>query len=263
MNHRDERMQPPSDRDPWPSAPERQSYGRWWGGSTGRLEDRERGAPQYAYGGAQRDPGAYWRDRSSWQDDYGFGQRAHWHEPELFGRHEDPRYYGTGAPGYGGPGYTGGAYGFGRSAPRESTRLEGDYSDESAVSYEHDERRRRAAGRGGLHGERPWRERPFPRGPKGYQRSDERIKEDICERLMQSYFIDSSEVSVDVRGAKVMLEGTVPERYMKHAIEDVVDACLGVEDIENRIRVVSGLAATQQPPLTPPSTTLSGSKAKQ
>ncbi|MFO7275428.1 MAG: BON domain-containing protein [Pseudomonadota bacterium] len=75
------------------------------------------------------------------------------------------------------------------------------------------------------------------RGPKGYQRSDERLKEDICERLMQAEHIDSSEVTIEVQAGRVTLEGTVPERYMKHAIEDLVDACPGVQDIDNRIRV--------------------------
>jgi hypothetical protein len=35
----------------------------------------------------------------------------------------------------------------------------------------------------------------------------------------------------------VTLEGTVPERQMKYAIEDVVDRCWGVQDVENYIRV--------------------------
>lgn len=73
--------------------------------------------------------------------------------------------------------------------------------------------------------------------PKGYRCSDERLWENICERLMQAEDIDSSDVSVKVQGARVILEGTVPERYMKHAIEDLVDACPGVQDIDNRIRV--------------------------
>jgi len=54
---------------------------------------------------------------------------------------------------------------------------------------------------------------------------------------MEARHIDSSDVTVEVTGAKVVLEGTVPERRMKHAIEDLVDACPGVQDIENRIRV--------------------------
>jgi hypothetical protein len=84
---------------------------------------------------------------------------------------------------------------------------------------------------------RPDLRHPFRRGPKGYQRSDERIREDLSDRLMQSMHIDSSEVSVEVANGKVTLEGTVPERRMKHAIEDLAESCGGVQDVDNRIRV--------------------------
>jgi hypothetical protein len=77
------------------------------------------------------------------------------------------------------------------------------------------------------------------RAPKGYRRSDSRIREDVCERLMQSE-IDVSDVSVDVHEGIVTLEGTVPVRPMKYAIEDIVERCLGVSDIENHLRTSSG-----------------------
>ena len=72
--------------------------------------------------------------------------------------------------------------------------------------------------------------------PKGYVRSDQRVLEDLCERLSHSG-LDVSDVSVDVTDGTVTLEGTVPSRHMKHAIEDCADDCLGVTDIQNRIRV--------------------------
>ena len=62
---------------------------------------------------------------------------------------------------------------------------------------------------------------------------------------MESHYIDCSDVSVDVRGAKVVLEGTVPSRHMKHAIEDLVDACPGVQDIDNRVRVAGAMSQSQ------------------
>jgi BON domain len=136
-----------------------------------------------------------------------------------------PRYLGTGFPGRGGPGFTGGYHGFG------SGSLEPDWRSG----------RRHAVGEQRPHSfrEADWRsvERRYPPGPKGYQRCDERLREDISERLMQAHYIDSSEVTVAVSGAKVVLEGTVPQRRMKHAIEDLADACPGVLDIDNRIRV--------------------------
>jgi hypothetical protein len=75
-------------------------------------------------------------------------------------------------------------------------------------------------------------------GPKGYQRSDERIREDVCERLWQDARVDVGDVSVEVSAGVVRLEGTVPQRPMKHAIEDIVASCRGVKDVENAIRVV-------------------------
>ncbi|HZX32881.1 MAG TPA: BON domain-containing protein [Rhodocyclaceae bacterium] len=78
-----------------------------------------------------------------------------------------------------------------------------------------------------------------PRAPKDYQRSDERIRELICENLAHHPGLDASEVSVQVSQGRVSLEGTVPMRRMKHEIEDVADACWGVKDVENRIRVQS------------------------
>ncbi len=82
----------------------------------------------------------------------------------------------------------------------------------------------------------------------GHLRPDERIREEICERLSRPFgrfdaseladeHLDVSDVTVTVDGGRVTLEGTVPERRMKHYIEDLVDACPGVQDIDNRIRV--------------------------
>ena len=81
---------------------------------------------------------------------------------------------------------------------------------------------------------------PRRQGPRGYRRSDDRIREDICEALMALTHLDASEVSVDVTEGIVMLTGIVPERRMKHAIEDATADVRGVLDVENRIRVVRG-----------------------
>lgn len=74
-------------------------------------------------------------------------------------------------------------------------------------------------------------------GPKNYQRSDARIREEVCERLWQEPSADVGEVSVEVAAGVVTLQGTVPERRMKHVIEDIAAGCRGVKDVENRIRV--------------------------
>lgn len=76
-------------------------------------------------------------------------------------------------------------------------------------------------------------------GPKGYSRSDERIREDVCERLCMAHELEVHDVSVQVKDGRVDLQGSVPERWMKHAIEDCAEQCFGVQDVENRIRTQS------------------------
>ena len=79
-------------------------------------------------------------------------------------------------------------------------------------------------------------QRPMGRAPKGYQRSDERIKEDLCDRLMGSW-INAEEVEIQVRAGEIVLAGTVEDRQSKRAIEDIAERVLGVKDVQNNIRV--------------------------
>jgi BON domain-containing protein len=77
------------------------------------------------------------------------------------------------------------------------------------------------------------------RGPKGYQRSDERLKEEVCEQLTADSYVDASEVDVSVQNSEVTLEGTVRTRRMKRAAEDCVESISGVQQVHNRLRVES------------------------
>jgi osmotically-inducible protein OsmY len=78
------------------------------------------------------------------------------------------------------------------------------------------------------------------RGPKGYRRSDERIQEDINERLTQDPDIDAWEIEVQVQSGEVILTGTVDDRQTKHRVEDIAEAVSGVKDVQNQIRVKKG-----------------------
>ncbi|AQV98874.1 RNA-binding protein [Cupriavidus necator] len=84
-------------------------------------------------------------------------------------------------------------------------------------------------------------------GPRGYQRSDERIRDQICERLTYARGVDVSDVSVDVSGGVVSLTGTVRDRGQKYYIEDMADSTYGVKEVNNDIHVrrdsVSGTAS--------------------
>jgi hypothetical protein len=77
------------------------------------------------------------------------------------------------------------------------------------------------------------------RGPKGYQRSDERLKEEICERLTADPDVDASEIEVSVQNGEVTLEGTVSTRQMKRGAEDCAEAVSGAQQVHNRLRVES------------------------
>jgi len=78
---------------------------------------------------------------------------------------------------------------------------------------------------------------PYAKGPKGYVRSDQRIREDLCDRLMVMPEIDSSDVEVSVSQGVVTLAGTIPDRAMKHHLERLADAIAGVIDVNNQLRL--------------------------
>lgn len=82
------------------------------------------------------------------------------------------------------------------------------------------------------------------RGPRGYARSDQRLKEIICERLTDDPRIDASDVSVDVNQSVVRLTGSVSQRRTKYAIEDLIERCHGVKDVDNQLRVQARLLST-------------------
>jgi len=84
------------------------------------------------------------------------------------------------------------------------------------------------------------------KGPKGYTRSDDRLKEVICEKLSDDPMIDASEISVEVTSQVVKLTGTVDDRATKYEVEELIERCGGVKDIDNQLRVRSGSSQSWQ-----------------
>jgi hypothetical protein len=84
----------------------------------------------------------------------------------------------------------------------------------------------------------PWRGPYAGRGPKGYRRSDERIYEEVCERLTEHPSIDASDVEVSVSEGDVTLTGHVESRAVKHLSESMVETVPGVKEVHNQLRVV-------------------------
>jgi osmotically-inducible protein OsmY len=75
------------------------------------------------------------------------------------------------------------------------------------------------------------------RGPKGYRRSDERIREDINDRLSDNDYLDAYDIEVVVSNGEVVLSGVVRDRYSKRIAEDVTEQVSGVTNVENRLRL--------------------------
>jgi osmotically-inducible protein OsmY len=82
------------------------------------------------------------------------------------------------------------------------------------------------------------------RGPKGFKRSDDRIKEEVCEMLTRDHSIDAQDIDVEVSEGEVTLTGSVPDRRMKHLAEDCVERALGVKDVTNNIRVKRDMSSS-------------------
>jgi osmotically-inducible protein OsmY len=72
-------------------------------------------------------------------------------------------------------------------------------------------------------------------GMRGFQRSNERIYEDVCEAMTLSPAVDASDVEVTVENGIVYLKGTVENRWEKKAAERSLDEVIGVRDVMNQI----------------------------
>ena len=75
------------------------------------------------------------------------------------------------------------------------------------------------------------------KGPKNWVRSEQRIHDDVCERLAHHHDVDASDIEVTVMEGEVTLTGSVPDRRTKRLAEDVAEEVLGVKDVHNRLKV--------------------------
>ena len=219
-------------------------YGQRQGGEWGRMgrygEEGWQGGGQSRYGGQQG--GNYRMDR-----DYGQGQSG-WrggYEGQGMGRpYVGESSYGGSrggnwGGGQGGYGSSGGYGGYGRGGAygqQQGGRGFWDRaSDEVSSWFGDDEARRRRE-----------RDEHRGRGPKGYTRSDERIREDVNDRLTDDGWLDASDVEVQVSSAEVTLTGEVSSREEKRRAEDIVEAVSGVKHVQNNLRVKDRSSGSSQ-----------------
>jgi len=115
------------------------------------------------------------------------------------------------------------------------------YGQDDARGYYGQQNDQRARGAGDYSGysENDRNQQNFRgRGPRGYTRSDERITEDLNERLTDDWQLDAGDIQVAVSGGVATLSGSVQQRWQKHHAENLAEGCSGVKDVRNDIRVV-------------------------
>jgi osmotically-inducible protein OsmY len=219
---------------------------------------------QGQYGQGQYGQGGYWQGGYG-QGGYGqggyreggFGQSGR-SESDRFGQgqQEGPGSYGQSGYGHGGYGQYGqGGYGqYGQGGYGQYGGYQGQYGYQGGYGQS-------GYGQGGFgqggYGQSDY-ERFGPRaisytavvygrftgrGPKGYRRSDDRIREEVSEELTRHPEIDASEIEVKAESGEVTLTGKVGDRHQKRLAEDIAERCSGVNDVHNQLKVDKGFFA--------------------
>jgi hypothetical protein len=203
----------------------RESQERWSGGGreNERYDDYDRGRWQEMQGrgrgederGWEGGPGRQWGN-----EDYNYGRERNW--GMQGGNWESPQ---------GNRRWEGGQRGMMGMREREG-QWEGGWQNRGQDNW-----RQNQSGRWGRGDERGMEGSFTGRGPRAYKRSDERIEEDINERLTQHPMLDASDIEVTVQNAEVTLRGHVDHREAKRMAEDIVEGVFGVKDVNNQIKV--------------------------
>lgn len=76
-------------------------------------------------------------------------------------------------------------------------------------------------------------------GPQNYTRSDERLTEEINDRLTNDHDTDARQIEVKVSKGVVTLTGRVSERMMKYRAEEIAEEIPGVKEVDNQIKVTA------------------------
>lgn len=184
------------------------------------------------------------RNRQDWDEavaDYQAGDEARPGEGRSFD--SGPR-QGGGGP-YTGRGYTGG-YGQNGADPGERISPYGDrlyrgdggrqapYREPYSAVSAGDRRAYHDPGHRGL-------------GPQGYRRSDQRISEDVHDRLTDDDHLDASGITVAVQDGEVTLSGTIRNRRAKHHAEAIIEHIGGVQHVQNNLRVDASAGRASTP----------------
>lgn len=75
------------------------------------------------------------------------------------------------------------------------------------------------------------------RYPRGWGRAPEQIRNDIQDRMHGHSYLDQSDIRVEVREQKVILEGTVTDERARRLAQEIAQGVAGVRDVDNKLEV--------------------------
>lgn len=181
-------------------------------------------------GRRERDP-----DRNRTSGDRGPGSRLDWERDRNAGAHDDVETTETAANSA-----------YGESEPYEPRQS---YDRDRGGFGSRDYHRPSRMNQGGHERPPPWwrflRHREFSgKGPRDDRRSDERIREDVCDDLTYAPDVDASDVVVAVSEGEVTLSGEVEDRFTKRRTEEIAEEVSGVRNVHNRLRSRRGLVSS-------------------
>lgn len=133
-------------------------------------------------------------------------------------------------------------YGYERGNYGDRNMYRGDYGDRDFYRGSYGDR-----GMYGREGDYRYRSEPYSDdwtqgpysgvGPRGYRRTDDRIRDDVNDRLTWHGYVDATDINVEVNDGIVTLSGEVNTRREKRMAEDAAESVLGVDDVNNQLRV--------------------------
>ena len=159
-------------------------------------------------------------NRSNYNSDYGDNNRS-----QDYGRFNQSQDYGRNR-------------GYGNNDNRNDRNWWNRTKDEMSSWFGDDDAQRRR--------ERDQQDTHRGKGPKDYKRSEERIREDINDRLSDAWDVDASEIEVKVDGSEITLSGQVTSKNEKRRAEDIAEQVSGVSSVQNNLRVGKNQGSNQQ-----------------
>ena len=197
-----------------------------WSGSERGTDDRWTGRG-----------GSPWGNERFGQREYGRGGWEQGRSAQGYGYNDSDRpSFERGVAGTRNGLYGGGGY---EPVPGPGSRQQNRYGSQGYGESGQSGYRQHQTGLGGTQGLEIRRGPHRGKGPQGFQRSDERVRELVCEALTDDDDVDATHVEVNVKNGEVMLAGTVEDREMKRRAEDCALRVPGVRDVHNQLRIRS------------------------